>query len=78
LSHRLWAVFDSARRSDRTLAVAIGVTALIGLVSLSFVVPALGQANSVGDIAPHSAPDLHASHTQPHSAQPSLVRDYLD
>jgi len=33
---------------------------------------------SVKDISPHSAPDLHVYHAQQHSAQSSLVRDYLD
>ena len=33
---------------------------------------------SVGDITPHSAPDLHVCTAQTHSVQASLVRDYLD
>ena len=33
---------------------------------------------SVQDISTHSAPDLHVHHARMHSAQPFLVRDYLD
>jgi hypothetical protein len=33
---------------------------------------------SVQDISMHSAPDLHVHHARMHSAQPFLVRDYLN
>ena len=35
-------------------------------------------STSVQDISVHSAPDLHVHHARMHSAQPFLVRDYLD
>ncbi len=33
---------------------------------------------AVQDISLHNAPDLHVRHARKHSAQPFLVRDYLD
>lgn len=35
-------------------------------------------STSVKDISPHSAPELHVCGAHWHSAQASLVRDYLD
>ena len=34
-------------------------------------------AISVGDIAAHTTPDLHARYAETHSAQASVVGDYL-